>query len=78
MQHRSGTRGCRWAHASPDDPAGKNIEPNAGVAVLSSTKKSKHEGDIEVVDISAKGKGNSSNTTWREMIILFDWKSRHL
>ena len=62
----------------PGDPAGKNLEPNAGVAVLSSPKKSKHEGDIGVVDISAKGKENSSNTTWREMIILLDLRSRHL
>jgi hypothetical protein len=40
----------------PDDPLSKNLEPNAGVAVLSSPKKSKHEGDMCVVDILAKEK----------------------
>jgi hypothetical protein len=57
------------------DPACKNLDPNAGVAVLSSPSKSKY-GDIGVVDISTKGKENSSNTTWREMINLLDLRSK--
>jgi hypothetical protein len=59
----------------PGDPACKNLDPNAGVAVLSSPSKSKY-GDIGVVDISTKGKENSSNTTWREMINLLDLRSK--
>jgi hypothetical protein len=57
------------------DPACKNLDPNAGVAVLSSPSKSKY-GDIGVVDISTKGKENSSNTTWHEMINLLDLRSK--
>jgi hypothetical protein len=61
----------------PGDPACKNLDPNAGVAVLSSPNKSKY-GDIGVVDISTKGNENSSNTTWHEMINLLDLRSKHL
>ena len=59
-------------------PACTTRTPGSGaVRSCSSTRKSKAEEAMGVVDMSAKGKKDSSKTTCRERIMRFDWSSRH-
>jgi hypothetical protein len=65
------------AALTSEGPAGTTLGPMGKVVVSSSLKKVRVPGSIGVVDMSAKGKDDSSNTTWRETIILLEWRSRH-
>lgn len=53
------------------------LGPMGIVEMSSSFKKSKVVGSEGEVDISEKGNEDSSNTTWWEMMIRLEWRSRH-
>jgi hypothetical protein len=59
-------------------PACTNFAPGRGaVNSSSSIRKSKAEEAMGVVDMSLKGKKDSSNTTCLEVMMRFDSNSRH-
>ena len=78
-----------WDGAGPTDGHCHRAEPGrAGLAELSgwgtisyekcSSKKSRLVGAAEGDETSAKGKGDSSKTTWREMMTRLVTRSRHI
>jgi len=58
-------------------PATTALGPMGIMEESSSSKKLRVAGSEGEVDISEKGNKDSSNTTWREMMILLEWRSRH-
>jgi hypothetical protein len=69
---------CPLTASRAVEPAVTSFAPRIGAVISSSSsKKSKAEDAMGVVDMSAKGKKDSSKTTCLEVIMRFDPNSRH-